>query len=661
MSDLSHRAKRNLDKALQLLASRGDEQAYQAILRALRPITGGGTGIAPGALPDLGGDATGRPDANTVTKIQNIAVSTTDPTADQVLKYNGTAWAPATMNAGHTIEDEGTPLTQRSSLNFTGAGVTVTDTGGKTTVTIPTGGHVIQDEGVSLTQRSTLNFVGDDVVVTDDSGGGKTLATITGAIRKALVLAKGDLIAATASGLVARLAAGTNGQIIYADSTQTTGLRWGAPPTTGSVVGTYLVSGGQVTWQSGYTYLVAAGTGYINGAFVSWAQQTITLDAADPSLDRIDVIAVNSSATVVKITGTAASNPSEPVTDPGTQLKLSIVTVDAGTASPTVTTELVYAENAGASAEWNWTTSGTGWTLASTTNPRSGTKDIEGTTVAVNAYVQGERGSGTIDPTAFEQLVLYLRFKSSWGQARFLQVSIRNAGVQVGNALRISNGFFGLDGTNITTYQAVIIPTLQFAASPGEVINQIRIQALGTGGTAIGCYLDDVSFTTSGTVVVGAGGLTQDEADARYLRRALNLSDLEDAAEARTNLGINQLTIQEVDGAPSETEPTTLEFPNGTLSEPSAGVVRYTPAVGTDTDEKAKVSSNDTTAGYLNGKLVAGSNITLTENNDGGNETLTIAASGSGSRWEIVVDGSVGGFIWAESGGVAELIYAEVP
>lgn len=42
----------------------------------------------------------------------------------------------------------------------------------------------------------------------------------------------------------------------------------------------------------------------------------------------------------------------------------------------------------------------------------------------------------------------------------------------------------------------------------------------------------------------------------------------------------------------------------------------------------AKVSSNDTTPGYLNGKLVAGTNITFTENNNGANETLTIAASG---------------------------------
>jgi hypothetical protein len=41
---------------------------------------------------------------------------------------------------GHTIEDEGTPLIQRNTLNFTGDGVTVTDAGGKTVVNIPAGG-----------------------------------------------------------------------------------------------------------------------------------------------------------------------------------------------------------------------------------------------------------------------------------------------------------------------------------------------------------------------------------------------------------------------------------------------------------------------------------------------------------------------------------------
>ena len=49
------------------------------------------------------------------------------------------------------------------------------------------------------------------------------------------------------------------------------------------------------------------------------------------------------------------------------------------------------------------------------------------------------------------------------------------------------------------------------------------------------------------------------------------------------------------------------------------------PGGGGGTDELAKVSSNDTTAGYLNGKLVAGTGISLTENNNGSNETLGIA------------------------------------
>ena len=41
---------------------------------------------------------------------------------------------------GHVIEDEGVPVPQRPNLSFEGAGVAVTDSGGKTVVTIPGGG-----------------------------------------------------------------------------------------------------------------------------------------------------------------------------------------------------------------------------------------------------------------------------------------------------------------------------------------------------------------------------------------------------------------------------------------------------------------------------------------------------------------------------------------
>jgi hypothetical protein len=88
----------------------------------------------------------------------------------------------------HTIEDEGVQLAQRTTLNFAGSGVTVTDAGGKTLVTIPGGGGQspvqFQDEGANLGTAGTatsINFVGagvtasrslDAITVTIAGGGG---------------------------------------------------------------------------------------------------------------------------------------------------------------------------------------------------------------------------------------------------------------------------------------------------------------------------------------------------------------------------------------------------------------------------------------------------------------------------------------------------------
>ena len=49
-------------------------------------------------------------------------------------------------------------------------------------------------------------------------------------------------------------------------------------------------------------------------------------------------------------------------------------------------------------------------------------------------------------------------------------------------------------------------------------------------------------------------------------------------------------------------------------------------------DEKIKISSNDTTAGYLLDKVGSGNYVTLTENGDGGNETVTITSQDERSK-----------------------------
>ena len=56
----------------------------------------------------------------------------------------------AALVEGHLIEDEGVAVAQRSALDFVGAGVTVTDGGTKTIVTIPGGGGGSLDDIIAL-------------------------------------------------------------------------------------------------------------------------------------------------------------------------------------------------------------------------------------------------------------------------------------------------------------------------------------------------------------------------------------------------------------------------------------------------------------------------------------------------------------------------------
>jgi hypothetical protein len=71
------------------------------------------------------------------------------------------------------------------------------------------------------------------------------------AIQNAIVDAKGDLISATAADTPARLAVGTNGQILTADSTTATGLKWATPSSGGfTSLASGSLSGSAVTISS---------------------------------------------------------------------------------------------------------------------------------------------------------------------------------------------------------------------------------------------------------------------------------------------------------------------------------------------------------------------------------------------------------------------------
>jgi hypothetical protein len=90
--------------------------------------------------------------------------------------------ASGTSSGYATIQNEGSDLTQRTKLNFVGAGLHAYDDASNG-VTVVSGsfvpGHLILDDGSALTQRGGLNFVGTNFSVYDDSANGRTIVSGT--------------------------------------------------------------------------------------------------------------------------------------------------------------------------------------------------------------------------------------------------------------------------------------------------------------------------------------------------------------------------------------------------------------------------------------------------------------------------------------------------
>jgi hypothetical protein len=144
-----------------------------------------------------------------------------------------------------------------------------------------------------------------------------TLADVTaGGISVGLFDAKGDLLAGTGADAVSRLPVGTDNQILIADSTQATGLRWGAAP-------------------SGYTNEEAQDA--VGSILTDSATIDFTYDDATPT---ITAIVIDASIANAKLANMAAATFKGRASGAGTGVPTDLTAAQAKTALAIVSTDI---------------------------------------------------------------------------------------------------------------------------------------------------------------------------------------------------------------------------------------------------------------------------------------------------------------------------------
>tara|TARA_B100001057_G_scaffold141044_2_gene140792 strand:+ start:3686 stop:7027 length:3342 start_codon:yes stop_codon:yes gene_type:complete len=140
-------------------------------------------------------------------------VSNSTPSANQVLKWNGSVWSPAEDNSGSGATDlsntaNGTSLTiESSSGNNTSLPAATTSAWG-----------VMTDD-----DKSKLDAIEPSADVTDE-----TNVNAAGAVMNSDLDGKGELLVGDGSGDPTALGVGTNGYVLKANSSTATGLEWSA-------------------------------------------------------------------------------------------------------------------------------------------------------------------------------------------------------------------------------------------------------------------------------------------------------------------------------------------------------------------------------------------------------------------------------------------------
>ena len=250
-----------------------------------------------------------------------------------------------------------------------------------------------------------------------------------------------------------------------------------------------LRSGGLIIWEQNLDYTVTTATYAINNVSYTSPETEITLSAADPTDDRIDLVVVDNTGNVDVVEGTPSSDPQQPSYDPTTQVPLSFILVTAASTEPTYCRDSLYFPNNGQT----WTSvSGTARIVVnSTSNPYSPTEDIEFTLARNNDQLRITKAT-VVSLGTYSVLVLKIRSKAAWAATSRLVLRWYNGLTPLGIDVVIGNGIFGFNSSNAADYQTIVIPLTNF----GSVTNpdNLLFTVSTTSNNTIGLYADNIEL-----------------------------------------------------------------------------------------------------------------------------------------------------------------------
>lgn len=232
-----------------------------------------------------------------------------------------------------------------------------------------------------------------------------------------------------------------------------------------------------------------------NNLYENHIEDIITLSASNPTLDRIDAIVINDDETFSVVTGTPLAIPFPPDIDELTQVRIVFILVKANTTEPEgLSNILVYDEGVESPTEWNFGSIGTGIDEVSTDDFYSGAVSIK------FMYLSSGSTSINFNPTIpvilgdLTSLNFKLKLITTVPVNRIMRVIIADNGTAT-QYLNIFPSDYGIDGTNTTTWQSIVIPSGDFTNGTSEwslLVNINRISFSADEGNHF--FIDDVNL-----------------------------------------------------------------------------------------------------------------------------------------------------------------------